>query len=360
VSEPRRVGLVIGQLTVGGAEGQLAHVVQGLRGRFEPFVFSLGDAAGALHGDLVRRGATVDAIAGHGIKRARNLTRALREKRIDLVHSWLFIANGYALAARLLGVNAPLVTSARNCKVQGRASQIANAAAFRASKAIVVNSAEVGAYIREHYWAPADRIRLVQNGIDTERFHPLPETGVAGEPGPIVSIGRLVPQKNHELFLRAAAELAREFPRQRFIIVGDGPLRADLERQATELKIADRVTFTGERRDVDVLLRDASLFWLTSRWEGMPNVVLEALSSGVPAIATDISGTRELIGDGREGFIVASGDASAFVARSRELLADAPKMAAFRLSARARAHEFSIPRMIESLCAVYDEALAGR
>jgi len=360
VSAPRRIGLVIGQLTVGGAEGQLAHVVQGLQGRFEPVVFSFADTAGALHGDLLQRGATVHAIAGQGITRVRNLARVLKEKRIDLVHSWLFIANGYALAARLLGVRAPLVTSARNCKVQGRASQIANSVAFRASDAIVVNSMEVDAYIREHYRAPVDRIRLVQNGIDTERFHPPAQNGAANEPGPIISIGRLVPQKNHELFLRAAAELVREIPRQRFIIVGDGPLRADLERQAAEVGLADRVTFTGERRDVDALLRDASLFWLTSRWEGMPNVVLEALASGVPAIATDVSGTRTLIRDGHDGFIVASGDATGFVTRSRELLLDATKMDAFRRSARLRAYEFSIPRMIDALCAVYEEVLVGR
>lgn len=351
---------MIGQLSVGGAEGQLMQVVRGLRGRFEPVVFSLSDVAEPLEDDLVQHGTAVHRIGQRGLARSRKLARALNDNAVDLVHAWLFIANAYALAARMLGVRAPLVTSARNCKVQGRVSQVANALAFRASAAIIVNSSEVDAFVREHYWAPADRIRVVQNGVDTERFHPPRESQATAANGPIVSIGRLVPQKNHQLFLAAAAALLRDVPQQRFVIVGDGPLRADLERQAKEMNIAGRVTFTGERRDVDVLLRGAALFWLTSRWEGMPNVVLEALASGVPVVASDVGGARALIREGQDGFVVASGDAPAFVARSRELLMDAGKMESFRRSARARAGEFSVPRMIDGLCAVYDEALGRR
>lgn len=350
-----RVGLVIGQLTVGGAEGQLAQVVRGLSGRFEPVVFSLSEAAGALRQELESCGATVRTIGGHGLARTRALVRALEQDRIDLVHSWLFIANAYAMAARALGARAPLITSARNCKVQGRLSQAANTLAFRASSAIVVNSKDVEKYIQRHYWAPAGRIRLIQNGIDTERFHPpATEEGLAGT---IITVGRLVPQKNHELFLRAAAELLRDRPEQRFVVVGDGPLRGDLEDQAKRLGIAAQVTFTGERRDVDVLLREAAVFWLTSRWEGMPNVVLEAMASGVPAIAANVGGARDLIRDGQGGYVVAADDQAAFVRHTRELLADGERLSAFRRAARERALEFSVPRMIDALCGVYDEVL---
>lgn len=348
---------MIGQLTVGGAEGQLMQVVRGLAGRFEPIVFSLSEGPGALRDELVASGAAVYTIGGRGIGRARGLAVALNEHRVDLAHSWLFIANAYVGAARLLGSRARIVTSARNCKVQGRGSQVANAFAFRASGAIVVNSQEVDAYIRRHYWAPGDRIRLVSNGIDVDRFHPRSRAEEAGTAGPIVSIGRLVAQKNHALFLSAAAALLREFPEQRFVIVGDGPLRGELEAETRRLGIADRVTFAGERRDVERILRDASLFWLTSRWEGMPNVVLEALASGVPVIATDVGGTRQLIGDEVGGFVVPEGDAGAVVAHSRELLSDPERLRSFQQAARARAQEFSVPRMIDGLCRVYDEVL---
>jgi glycosyltransferase involved in cell wall biosynthesis len=355
-----RIGLVIGQLTVGGAEGQLMQVVRGLEGRFDLVVFSLSESPGALHDELVGYGAAVRTIGGRGVARARGLAQALNESRIELVHSWLFIANAYAVAARLFGARARIVTSARNCKVQGRASQAANALAFRASGAIVVNSPEVDAYIRRHYWAPGERIRLIPNGIDVEKVHPPSEPAAGDAAGAIVSIGRLVPQKNQALFLRAAAELLRDLPGQRFVIVGDGPLRAELETEAQRLHIAHRVEFVGVRRDVDEILRRASLFWLTSSWEGMPNVVLEALASGVPVIATDVGGTRELIGSGQGGVVVPEDDTSAFVTHSRELLRDPARLSALRGLARARAQEFSIPRMIEGLCRVYEEVLSRR
>jgi glycosyltransferase involved in cell wall biosynthesis len=349
-----RVGLVIGQLTVGGAEGQLAQLVHGLGAPYEPVVIALTSAGGTLRDEIASRGVTAVSIGGRGLSRSRKLAAVLEEYRIDLVHSWLFIANAYVLAARMLGARQPIITSARNCKIQGRMSQIANALAFRASSAIVVNSADVDAYIRRHYRAPGERIRLVHNGIDTNRFRPAAHGAPAST---IVTVGRLVHQKNHDLFLRAAAGLLRHMPDLRFIIAGDGPLRPQLEAQARELGIAASVTFAGERSDIDELVRSAALFWLTSRWEGMPNAVLEALASGVPVIATDVGGTRELVRPGVDGFVVAEGDCGAFVTRSQALLAQPELLSRFRCAARERALEFSTPNMITALRRVYDEVL---
>lgn len=352
------MALVIGQLTIGGAEGQLTQVVRGLGARYEPIVVALSADGSAMRDELTGRGVVVVTIGGSSLSRARNLAAVLNDHRVDVVHSWLFIANAYVLAARLLGARQPIITSARNCKVQGRVSQLANALAFRASDAIVVNSADVGAYIRRHYRAPARRIRVVRNGIDTERFRPTSEAPAEDTlRGPIVAVGRLVHQKNHALFLRAAAELSRRVTDLRFVIVGDGPLRAQLEAQARELGIATAVTFAGERDDVDAIVRSASLFWLTSRWEGMPNVVLEALASGVPVIATDVGGTRELIRSGVDGFVVAEGDGGAFVTHSQLLLTQPQQWAQLRRAARERALEFSTERMIAALSDVYEEVL---
>ena len=197
---------------------------------------------------------------------------------------------------------------------------------------------------------------MIYNGIDTERFHPLePAAPATASLGPIVTVGRLVAQKNHELFLRAAQQLASEIPGLRFVIVGDGPLRAALAAQAVRLGIADQVVFAGERADVSELLRGASLFWLTSRWEGLPNVVLEALASGVPVVATDVGGTRELVRSGVDGFVVANEDHDGFVRHSRELLNDAALRQRFREAARARAEEFSVGQMVGAFARLYEE-----
>lgn len=353
---PTRVGLVIGQLTVGGAEGQLAQLVRQLDRRFVPVVYALSAQPAHVRSTLVDGGIEVHEITGGAAARAQRLASALRRDRIDVVHSWLFIANAYAAAAKIFGGGWPLITSARNCKVQSRFSRFANTIAFRLSRRIVVNSGDVERYIVDAYRAPRERIRVVQNGIDTERFHPPgPDDVVAHEH--VVTVGRLVRQKNHSLFLEAAARLAARRPSARFTIVGDGPLRADLQRHAEELGIAERVCFAGERTDVDVLLRQATVFWLTSLWEGMPNVVLEAMASGVPAVVTDVGGTRELIRDGVEGYVVATGALEPFVEHTARLFEDAAVRHALCSAARERALMFSTMRMARTLEGLYDEVL---
>ena len=354
---PARVGMVVGQLTTGGAEGQLWHVARGVDPqRFTPIVYCLSPQVRPMGERLQAAGVPLHVTPHGGWRRVGWLRRRLAADGIDLVHSWLYIANAVTWAATIGAPARPLLTSARNCKMQGRLSRLANTLAFRASQGIVANSRDVAAYIERHYRAPAARIQVVYNGVDVERFRPLqpvPRTPA----GPIVSIGRLVDQKNHALFLDAAARLVQTLPDARFIIVGDGPLRSRLEAQARDRSIADRVTFTGERLDVDELLRGAALFWLTSRWEGMPNVVLEALASGVPVVAADVGGVRELIRAGIDGFVVRPDDAHAFVEPSMALLTDATRWARCAAAARQRAEAFATPRMVDAMAAVYAHAL---
>jgi glycosyltransferase involved in cell wall biosynthesis len=352
---PARLGLIIGQLTAGGAEGQLWLLCRGLdRAAISPIVYCLSDQIEPYGPLITSAGVPLRIISGRRLARLQKLRRWLDADRIDVVHAWLFIANAYAWAANR-GGGRPLLTSARNCKRQGRVLDWLNRRAFAASHAIVTNSLQVAEYIEREYGAPRRRIRIIPNGIDTERFHP--RDGEAAEvAGPIVAAGRLVEQKNHALFLRAAAGLARLVPQAQFVIAGDGPLRSALEEQARQLGIADRVRFAGERRDIDTLLRAGSILWLTSRWEGMPNIVLEAMASGLPVITTDVGGVRELIRSGVDGFVVQEGDAGAFVRHSQELLQPATRQL-FAAAARARAEEFSTARMVSALSQLYDKTL---
>jgi glycosyltransferase involved in cell wall biosynthesis len=352
---PARLGLVIGQLSAGGAEGQLWLLCRGLdRAVVTPVVYCLSDRTEP-YGPLIEAaGVPLRVIMGSRLTRVRRLRQWLQSDRIDVVHAWLFIANAYAWLANH-GAGRPLVTSARNCKRQGRALDWLNRRALAASDAIVANSSQVAQYIQNEYGAPQPRIRVIPNGIDTERFRPR-DVGDAEVTGPIVTAGRLVEQKNHALFLRAAADLARLVPEAQFLIAGDGPLRGALEAQARQLGIADRVQFTGERRDIDAVLRSGSILWLTSRWEGMPNIVLEAMASGLPVIATDVGGTRELVRSGVDGFVVPENDAAAFVRHSQELLQPETRRQ-FAAAARARAEEFSAARMLKALSELYEDVL---
>jgi glycosyltransferase involved in cell wall biosynthesis len=353
--QPLRLGLVIGQLTAGGAEGQLVLLCRGLdRAVATPIVYCLSDYTEP-YGSLVEAaGVPLRIIMGGRLARVRKLRQWLQSDDIDVIHAWLFIANAYAWLANR-GVGRPLVTSARNCKRQGRVLDWLNRSAFAASNAIAANSLQVAKYIQGEYGAPQRRIRVIPNGIDTERFHPR-DVGDGRVAGPIVAAGRLVEQKNHALFLRAAADLVRLVPEAQFLIAGDGPLRGALEAQARQLGIADRVEFTGERRDIDAVLRSGSILWLTSRWEGMPNIVLEAMASGLPVIATDVGGTRELVRSGVDGFVVPEDDAAAFVRHSQELLQPVTWLQ-FAAAARARAEEFSAARMLKALSELYEDVL---
>lgn len=350
-----RVGFVIGQMTRGGAEGQLAHVVRHLqRTRYEPLVYCLSGKTAPIGDALAAEGVVIRSLTGSQLHRVRQLAAQLQADRIDVVHSWLYLANAALGGVRLLSKSVPLITSARNCKMHGTVNWLANVWAFRSSRAIVANSQKVAAYIARRYWAPRARIRVIPNAIDVDRFQP--PAAESETIGPVVTVGRLVAQKNHALFLEAAAALSREVPAARFIIVGDGPLRSVLEEQARALGIADRVCFAGERHDVETLVRTASLFWLTSQWEGMPNVVLEAMASGVPVITTNAGGAPELIRPGVDGFVVHGQDREQFVRHSRALLCDRAWRRRMAAAARARAEEFSVPRMVDALSQLYDAA----
>jgi len=353
-----RIALVIGQLSIGGAEGQLCSLVERLdRTRFEPIVYSLVDSVGGVRPVLEATNATLRIVGGQGLSRARALAASLRRDRVSLVHSWLFIANTYAWAARMMGVRVPLVTSARNCKSQGKVHHLANMAAFRSSSRIIVNSERVREYVVKRYGAPRPRLTVVHNGVDMQRFRPAQsddDTGLT-----VMTAGRFVAQKNPWLFLEAAKQVHQELPEVRFVMLGDGPLRPAVTERARALGMGESFEFPGERRDIESWLGRASVFWLTSAWEGLPNVVLEAMACGVPVVATDVGGTRELFRSGVEGFLARVGEPEDFARYSKELLQDANLRLRIGEAARARAEGFSLERMVSDIEGVYSSVMEG-
>jgi glycosyltransferase involved in cell wall biosynthesis len=124
----------------------------------------------------------------------------------------------------------------------------------------------------------------------------------------IGSIGRLTPQKGYRDFLQAAAQVAARHPQARFLLVGDGEESTALRQSAAELRLADRVVFTGARADVEQLLPLMDLFVSSSLWEGLPTVILEAMLAGVPVVATRVAGTVELIEELTTGRLVPPSD----------------------------------------------------
>ncbi|MFQ5668043.1 MAG: glycosyltransferase, partial [Candidatus Binatia bacterium] len=166
--------------------------------------------------------------------------------------------------------------------------------------------------------------------------------------------------KNPGLFVAAAAALRQRLRNVRFLLIGDGPLRARVAAQAAAAGLRDCCVFTGERDDVPELLRQADLFWLTSDWEGLPNVVLEAMASGLPVVATDVGGARELVRPGQDGFLIARGDCDALVVHSVALLTNVEQRRRFGRAARDRALTFAPERMVTTMRDLYTRAARQR
>jgi glycosyltransferase involved in cell wall biosynthesis len=220
-----------------------------------------------------------------------------------------------------------------------------------------------GRYLNQREGCPAAKVRVIPNGVDTERFRPrranssLRRQLALAPDAPLVGIvAALRPEKNHELFLQAAALVRRELPHARMLVVGDGSRRAALEALSAELSLSDAVRFLGTRHDVPELLSLVDVAVLSSHMEANPVSILEAMASEKPVVATRVGSVAETVLDGQTGYLVAPGDAAQLAQRVVSLLKDPAHAAAMGRAGRQHvlAH-WSIQRMVEG----YEELLGG-
>ncbi|MFQ3535269.1 MAG: glycosyltransferase [Aggregatilineales bacterium] len=213
--------------------------------------------------------------------------------------------------------------------------------------------------------APLHKVALVVPGYDLSALrqtsHPSgsfrARFGIP-EDAPLVGIvGRLVPIKHHALFLTAMAQVAEALPQARFAIIGDGELRAALEKQAESLGIRRSVIFTGWQRDLAAIYGALDCLVLCSKNEGLPSAVIEALVTGVPVVATAVGGVVDMLADGR-GILVPPNDASALAAATLRVLHDLPAARAHAQMLRQASYElYHIAPSAERLIAFYREFL---
>ncbi|MFZ4657225.1 MAG: glycosyltransferase family 4 protein [Caldilineaceae bacterium] len=231
-------------------------------------------------------------------------------------------------------------------------------------KLIAVTSKDIDKGLRDGIGQRDDYV-VIRSGIELDRFgHPQvqrDETRVAwGIPTDALLIGsvtRLSPQKAPLDFVRAAALVAQRYPNAYFMMVGDGPLRSEVEQLAAELGIAERLVLTGLRRDVPELLAAFDLFALSSLWEGLPRVLLQAMATSLPIVATACDGSAEAIETGVNGFLVPPGEPAQLAERLCQLL-DQPALAQqMGAAGYARVEEFSDRGMVKAIAALYAELL---
>jgi len=370
----RRIRLlyVAANFVTGGAERHLLEMWSRIdRSRFEVRIACL-KREGAFTERVERLGLPVtDLAVGRriydptGVRGLLRLVSLIRESRPDIVHGYLFGPNLLAaLAGRACGV--PVVCVAkRNVDAFETPRQIAmQRLAHRLATHVTAVSEEV-AWTSVALGVPRDRVTVIENGVDVTRFdgqtRELPGLGlpprVAGE-RLLGAVGCLAPRKDFATLLAAMALLRDSGVRAQLVVAGDGPERAALEAQRAQLGLESHVHLLGERSDVDQLLPAFDVFTLSSREEGIPNALLEAMAAARPCVVTRVGGNAEVLADGRTGWLVPPQDPGALADALQVALTDHAE--AERRGAAARAAmiaDRSIDAMVRRHEAFYQSAL---
>lgn len=314
---------------------------------------------GPLAAEFGKAGVIVERVAkrpGFDLTLPPRLALAFRRLGADVVHTHnpqpLIYA---AAAARLVGAAAIHTKHGVN---PGSAGQRAlRRAAARAVHAFVAVSEITAQQAREQRDCPTERLHVIPNGIRLDKFSPDPalrasaraELGL-GDAWVVGTVGRLDEYKNHLLLIRAMAPHLG--PDVRLVIIGDGPMRAELERAVAALPDPRTVILTGQRMDVPRLLPAFDVFTLPSRTEGLPLVVPEAMSVGLPVVATAVGGLPNVLDDGVTGLLVPVEQEP--LARALLSLRDPVRAAAMGRAARQAAHErFGAERMVDRYLELY-------
>lgn len=211
-------------------------------------------------------------------------------------------------------------------------------------------------------------VELIRSGFDLEAFRAKDlskararaELDLSGDAPIVGMIACLKPQKAPLDFAAIAALVARERGDAHFVIAGDGELRVELEARVRELGLADRFRLLGWRDDVPRILRALDVFVLTSRWEGLPRSVVQAMAAGVPVIATAVDGTRDVVVDAVTGFAIAPGDVETGARRVLELLAEPSLGERMAAQAASNVAEFDVDAMVRAQERLYRDALDRR
>jgi len=238
-------------------------------------------------------------------------------------------------------------------------------AAARTSRFVAVSRRYLDDGVAMGLFARSDAV-VIRSGIDLGRFrHPAGgeavrvELGIPADAPVVLQVACFKPQKAPQRFVTMAARLAARFPEVHFVLVGDGSLRGELESLRARAGLQGRLHLPGWRRDVPAFLDSARVVTLTSRFEGLPRTVVEAMAAGVPVVATAVDGVTEVVRDGVNGFLVAPEDDEGLAARVGELLADEALRARLAAATSTGLDEFDRDRMVRDQEELYEELMSA-
>lgn len=376
---------VIARLNVGGPALHVMNLSEGLADAY-PTLLVAGqvDATEAdLSGEAVGRGVSLQILPELG-RRVQpwqdlvalfKLVRLFRRHRPLLVHTHTAKAGTLGRIAAVLAGVPVRVHTFHGHVLRGYFGDAVSSLILaverllaRATTCIVtISESQERELVEEFRLCEPERVRVVPLGLDLQRFEADRIAAVRGEfrreigagDDPVVTIvGRLVPIKNHELFLRMARLLADRGVRCTFAVVGGGPEEERLRELAAGLDLADRVRFLGWRSDLERIYADSDVVALTSNNEGTPVCLIEALSAGCAVVSTDVGGVRDVLEDGRLAPLAPAGDASALADAVARLLSDpAARGEIGRRGIETMPVRYGVGRLLKDVTELYDTLL---
>jgi glycosyltransferase involved in cell wall biosynthesis len=366
-----RILLLSTSMGMGGADQQLLSAAIGLRDRgHEVRIVSL-TPLGEMGARARAAGLPTESLEmQRGIADPRGLTRLVRLVRAwrpAVLHSHMLHANLMARAVRLFAPVPAVVSTIHNIYEGGRLRMLG----YRLTNGLVdhvtiISQAAADRFVREGI-VPASLLEVVPNGVDTDRYRSVPpgarerlrqSLGLGAEFA-WLAVGRFEAAKDYPNMLRAFARVREEQPGAVLLLVGRGSLQAETEALAATLGLESRVRFVGTREDVPEFMTVGDGYVMSSAWEGMPMVLLEAAAASLPIVATRVGGNQEVIRDGATGFLVPPGDDGALGAAMLRLMA-LPETERRAMGARGRDHvrqHYGLGRVVDRYEAVYREVL---
>lgn len=351
----------IDKLIHGGTELQLAGLISRLdRSVYRPYLLTIRETDTNLIPDgVVHLEWNVSKLASwSGLKQLYALTRWLRSEKISIVQTYFQDSTLFAgIAAWLARVPVRIVCFRDLGFWQNPQQNHALKIVYSLMTGCICNADIIKVYFHQAFGVSSSKIKVIRNGLDTSKAALIVEAQSVND---IVIVGNMTRQvKRIDLFIAAAAIVAKEYPEIRWHILGDGRLRPELEKMAYDLGLsAGSIIFAGRRADVTAYLENMDIGVLCSDSEGLSNALLEYMLAGLPVVATDVGGNPELLIDGKTGLLVPSDNKKALANALISIIKDKALRQQLAKSGQNKVkQEYSWQGSVERYESYYQEAL---
>ncbi|MFQ5601719.1 MAG: glycosyltransferase [bacterium] len=353
-------------LNLGGAETKLLELVAHMdRSRFNTVFCSLG------MGERIKEKVDALDVKYVGLQRRRrfdpklvwDVAKIVRQEKIDVVMTTLFYADVVGALARIISPTKAVFSwetiSAPEWLLKHRL--LAYKFAMRFCDKVISVSEATAKWLVEKRGVAREKVLVIPYGVNLEVYKQgknlalKRQLGIAPETFVVGTVARLHPQKGHEYLIEAAKKIVERHANVKFVFVGDGEMRKKLEARIETAGLENNFLLLGFRDDVTDLLRVFDIFVLPSLYEGLPNVILEAMATGLPVVATAVDGSVELVNDGETGFLVPPREPQALIAKINTLIQNPQRVLDFGMQGRNRVESiYSLEKQVEHFQQLYE------